>query len=41
LPPGVYQVEIACDGYLTQRRKVTVQENGVTVLNVELHEAQR
>lgn len=41
LAPGVYQVEIACDGYLTQRRKVTVQDNGVTVLNVELHEVQR
>lgn len=41
LEPGVYQVEIACDGYLTQRRKVTVQANGVTVLNVEMHEAQR
>jgi hypothetical protein len=41
LAPGVYQVEIACDGYLTQRRKVTVQDNGVTVLNVELREAQR
>jgi hypothetical protein len=41
LEPGVYQVEIACDGYLTQRRKVTVQDNGVTVLNVELHEVPR
>ena len=41
LPPGVYQVEIECDGYLTQQRRVSVQENGVTVLNVELHAAPR
>jgi hypothetical protein len=36
LAPGVYQVEIECDGYLTQRRRVRVQQNGVTLLNVEL-----
>jgi hypothetical protein len=36
LPPGVYRVEIECGGYLTQRRSVRVQKNGVTVLNVEL-----
>jgi hypothetical protein len=36
LAPGSYQVEIACSGYSTQRRKVTVQKNGVTLLNVEL-----
>jgi hypothetical protein len=41
LPPGVYQVEIECGGYLTQQRRVSVQENGVTVLNVELHAAPR
>jgi hypothetical protein len=41
LPPGVYQVEIECGGYLPQRRKVSVQENGVTLLNVELHSVQR
>lgn len=41
LPPGVYQIEIECAGYLTQRRKVRVQENGVTVLNVELRAGQR
>jgi len=36
LAPGSYQVEIECSGYRTQRRKVTVQKNGVTLLNVEL-----
>lgn len=41
LSPGVYQIEIECGGYLTQRRKVRVQENGVTVLNVELLAAPR
>jgi hypothetical protein len=41
LPPGVYQVEIECRGYLPQRRRVTVQENGVTLLNVELHSVRR
>ena len=41
LPAGEYQVEIECSGYLTQRRKISVQEDGVTLLNVELHEATR
>jgi hypothetical protein len=36
LAPGSYQVEIECTGYRTQRRNVTVQKNGVTLLNVEL-----
>jgi hypothetical protein len=40
LRPGDYEVEIECSGYLTQRRKVTVQDNGVTLLNVELHVAE-
>jgi hypothetical protein len=41
LRPGNYEVDIECDGYLTQRRRVSVQENGVTLLNVELHAAER
>ncbi|MEY4583013.1 MAG: hypothetical protein RL701_7716, partial [Pseudomonadota bacterium] len=41
LAPGVYQVEIECDGYLTQRRRVRVQQNGVTLLNVELRARSR
>lgn len=36
LAPGSYRVEIECSGYRTQRRNVTVQKNGVTLLNVEL-----
>lgn len=36
LEPGSYQVQIECSGYRTQRRNVTVQKNGVTLLNVEL-----
>jgi hypothetical protein len=39
LRAGEYEVEIECAGYLTQRRKISVQDNGVTLLNVELHEA--
>ena len=41
LAPGSYQVEIECSGYRTQRRKVIVQKNGVTVLNVELRGSRR
>ena len=41
LHAGDYEVEIECAGYLTQRRKISVQDNGVTLLNVELHEAPR
>jgi hypothetical protein len=40
LRTGEYEVEIECAGYLTQRRKIIVQDNGVTLLNVELHAAQ-
>jgi hypothetical protein len=40
LRAGEYEVEIECAGYLTQRRKIIVQDNGVTLLNVELHAAQ-
>jgi hypothetical protein len=39
LRAGDYEVQIECAGYLTQRRKISVQDNGVTLLNVELHEA--
>jgi hypothetical protein len=41
LGAGEYEVEIECAGYLTQHRKISVQDNGVTLLNVELHEAPR
>src|SRR5579871_1256005 len=34
--PGRYWVTIASPGYKTQKRQVDVEENGVTVLNVDL-----
>lgn len=34
--PGSYKVVISMPGYLTQKRTVLVEENGVTVLNVTL-----
>lgn len=39
LPPGEYRVEIRAEGWRTQRRRVRLQEGGVTVLNVELRRA--
>jgi hypothetical protein len=36
VPPGEYQVVIEADGYQTQRQRVTVEQQGVTVLNVDL-----
>jgi hypothetical protein len=39
IPPGQYQVRVEAKGFKTQTRNVTVQQNGVTVLNAELFEA--
>ena len=36
VPPGRYRVTISAPGYQVQQRKVEVEENGVTVLNVDL-----
>jgi len=36
VPPGRYRVTISASGYQTQQRTVDVEENGVTVLNVDL-----
>jgi uncharacterized membrane protein len=36
LPPGEYAVEVRASGYSTQTRKVTVEAQGVVLLNVEL-----
>jgi hypothetical protein len=36
VPPGRYRLTISASGYQTQQRKVDVEENGVTVLNVDL-----
>jgi hypothetical protein len=41
VPPGEYEVVIAASGFTEQRRKVKVDDNGVTVLNAELFEAKR
>jgi hypothetical protein len=37
--PGTYQVTITAPGYETQRRRVDVEQNGVTVLNADLRAA--
>ncbi|NRA35601.1 MAG: carboxypeptidase regulatory-like domain-containing protein [Polyangiaceae bacterium] len=34
--PGSYEVSVEAAGYKSQKRKVRVEENGVTVLNVDL-----
>jgi hypothetical protein len=36
VPPGSYQVVIHAAGFADQRRRVTVERDGVTMLNVEL-----
>lgn len=36
VPPGTYDVVIEADGHEGQRRSVSVEENGVTVLNADL-----
>jgi hypothetical protein len=41
LAPGRYRVRIRADGYQAQERTVTVEQQGVTVLNVELRPARR
>ncbi|MGF1465888.1 MAG: collagen binding domain-containing protein [Sandaracinaceae bacterium] len=39
LAPGEHVIEIEARGYRPQRREVSVEENGVTVLNVDLRRA--
>jgi hypothetical protein len=41
LAPGQYQVIIKADGYRTQRRRITVEKDGVTILNADLGKATR
>ncbi len=36
LPPGDYQVTIEADGVKPQTRKVKIEQNGVTILNVDM-----
>ena len=37
--PGSYEVTITAPGYETQRRRVEVEQNGVTLLNADLRSA--
>ncbi len=36
LTPGTYEVEISADGFSAQRRRLSVDEHGVTVINIDL-----
>lgn len=38
VPPGTYEVVVTATGYATQRRKMQVDENGVTILNADLRQ---
>lgn len=40
LPPGSYAVTISAKGYRTHRRPINVEGNGVSILNVDMLEAQ-
>jgi hypothetical protein len=37
--PGSYEVHVSASGYETQRRRIQVERNGVTLLNVDLRSA--
>jgi hypothetical protein len=37
--PGSYEITITAPGYETQRRRVEVEKNGVTLLNIDLRSA--
>lgn len=41
VPPGTYQVTIEAHGYRKQKREVQIEDNGVSILNVEMREANR
>jgi hypothetical protein len=36
VPPGTYELSVSAPGYATQKRKVVVEENGVSILNIDL-----
>ena len=36
VPPGSYEVIVASPGFAGQRRRMQVEENGVTILNADL-----
>jgi uncharacterized membrane protein len=39
LPPGSYEVEVRARRFRPQRRQITIEENGVVILNVDLRRA--
>jgi uncharacterized membrane protein len=41
VPPGTYTVVVSMAGYETQKKEVTVEEDGVVFKNVELRKAKR
>ncbi len=41
LPPGEYEVTIVVDGFKAQTRKIRIDENGVTILNVDMRKRDR
>tara|TARA_R110002096_G_scaffold143328_5_gene299378 strand:- start:18353 stop:19864 length:1512 start_codon:yes stop_codon:yes gene_type:complete len=41
LPPGEYEVAIVVDGFKAQSRKIRVDENGVTIMNVDMRKKGR
>lgn len=41
IPPGRYRVYVSAEGYARQRRSVVIEENGVTLLNVDLRPERR
>ena len=41
IPPGRYRVYVSAEGYALQRRTVVIEENGVTMLNVDLRPERR
>ncbi len=40
VPPGSYVIQIKADGFVGQRRRVRIENRGVTVLNVDLRKKQ-
>ena len=39
MAPGAYDVTISAPGYATQKRRVQIEQNGVTLLDVDLRVA--
>jgi hypothetical protein len=41
VPPGTYRVSLEASGYRHQKREVKVEENGVSIINVDLREVKK